>query len=273
MTAYVLRFINLLRKRTSINNGLELTASGVKAAETLWIKDVQSATCSKDLECLLTPNCTLTPYVKQFNLFLDEQSVIRCKGRLDNSELDGACKTPILLPSRHRLTELIIQDCHERVLHSGLSTTLATTRERFWIVKGRQTVKRILKSCVICRKLEGTSYKSPQAPWWGGFWERMVQSAKRSLRKSIGRTTLTYDQLNTLLTEIETVINARPPTYLNDDQDGTSFTLSPSHLINGRRITNTPNSAHFDVVSTYQTRVFNQIRYTNIRSPGVYFPG
>jgi len=31
----------------------------------------------------------------------------------------------------------------------------------------------------------------------------MVQSVKRSLRKSVGRSTLCFDQLNTLLVEIE----------------------------------------------------------------------
>ena len=47
------------------------------------------------------------------------------------------------------------------------------------------------------------------------------------------------------------MINARPLTYVEDDQDGLSYTLSPSHLINGRRITNTPNSEHLAIVSTH----------------------
>ena len=25
-----------------------------------------------------------------------------------------------------------------------------------------------------------------KAPWWGGYWERMVQSIKRCLKKTIG---------------------------------------------------------------------------------------
>jgi hypothetical protein len=42
-----------------------------------------------------------------------------------------------------------------------------------------------------------------KAPWWGGFWERLVKSIKRPLKKVIGRTSLTYDQLQTLIVEIE----------------------------------------------------------------------
>ena len=44
-----------------------------------------------------------------------------------------------------------------------------------------------------------------KAPWWGGFWERMVQGVKQCLRKTIGYNRLTFDQLNTLLVEIEAI--------------------------------------------------------------------
>lgn len=40
-----------------------------------------------------------------------------------------------------------------------------------------------------------------KAPWWGGIFERMIKSAKRCLRKAIGRNILTYDELLTLLIE------------------------------------------------------------------------
>ena len=45
-----------------------------------------------------------------------------------------------------------------------------------------------------------------KAPWWGGFWERLIQSVKRPLRRVIGRANLTYDELQTLVVEIEGLI-------------------------------------------------------------------
>ena len=81
-----------------------------------------------------------------------------------------------------------------------------------------------------------------RAPWWGGFWEQMVQLVKRCLRKAIGRSTLNYDQLNTVLVEVEAIVNSRPLTYVYDDVEGVSYSISPSHLLYGRRIISLPNS-------------------------------
>ena len=85
-----------------------------------------------------------------------------------------------------------------------------------------------------------------RAPWWGGFWERMVKTVKQSLKKAIGRTTLTYDELNMILIELESIVNTRPITYVYDDNESVSYPLTPSDLIYGRKIT----SSHFEVVST-----------------------
>ena len=52
--------------------------------------------------------------------------------------------------------------------------------------------------------------------------------------------------------EIVSVVNSKPFTYVYD-VSGVTYTLSPSHLIYERRITNTPNRSHFEVISTNDT--------------------
>ena len=62
----------------------------------------------------------------------------------------------------------------------------------------------------------------------------MVQSVKRALRKILRRTSATYDELLTVVIEIESVINSRPICYLYSDD--IEEVLTPSHLLTGRRL-------------------------------------
>ena len=77
-----------------------------------------------------------------------------------------------------------------------------------------------------------------RAPWWGGFFERMIQNAKRCLRKTLANAKLDYDELHTLLVEVEGTLNSRPLTYLSSDD--VEEPLTPFHLIYGRGIISLP---------------------------------
>ncbi|XP_057366181.1 uncharacterized protein LOC130687038 [Daphnia carinata] len=72
------------------------------------------------------------------------------------------------------------------------------------------------------------------APWWGGFWERMVRSVKEPLRKVLGKMKVNYDQLHTILVEIEAIVNSRPLTYVSGDAQSFEV-LSPQKLLTGRQ--------------------------------------
>ena len=76
-----------------------------------------------------------------------------------------------------------------------------------------------------------------RAPWWGGIFERLVRSTKRCLRKAIGKRRLTFEELVTVLDQIEAVLNSRPITYVYENDVETP--LTPSHLFCGRRLLDT----------------------------------
>lgn len=80
----------------------------------------------------------------------------------------------------------------------------------------------------------------PRAPWWGGFWERMVRSVKTPLRKILGRTCLSYEEMETVLIEIEAIVNSRPLTYLDDDINE-ALPLTPAHFLVRKRLTSLPD--------------------------------
>ena len=77
-----------------------------------------------------------------------------------------------------------------------------------------------------------------RAPWWGGFFERMVGSVKRCLQKVIGNARLTFDELLTVLVEVEGTLSSRPLTYEYNNPEGE--VLTPAHLIYGRRLQSLP---------------------------------
>ncbi|GFY63697.1 integrase catalytic domain-containing protein [Trichonephila inaurata madagascariensis] len=47
----------------------------------------------------------------------------------------------------------------------------------------------------------------PTAAWWGGWCVRLVCIVKESLRRTLGKCTLTYEELNTILCDFEWIIN------------------------------------------------------------------
>ncbi|KRY40569.1 hypothetical protein T01_12309 [Trichinella spiralis] len=72
-----------------------------------------------------------------------------------------------------------------------------------------------------------------RAPWMGGYWERLVRSIKESLRKILGKALLDEEELRTTLCEVEASLNARPLTFVGDE-DHERHPLSPFQLLTGR---------------------------------------
>ena len=72
--------------------------------------------------------------------------------------------------------------------------------------------------------------------WQGDFWERLVKDVKRCLKKTIGRASLTFDEMTMLVVEIEATLNNRSLMYMYDDSEGIDQPLIPADLIYGQRI-------------------------------------
>eukprot|EP00794_Sanderia_malayensis_P015494 gene15494-biopygen11958 len=292
---------------------------------------------------------------------------------MNNANIPYESKRPILLPAKSKLSELIVKECHSKVMHNGVNDTLNLVREKYWVIRGREVTKKLIRNCTLCKKFEGRPFKtkfstdlpefrvddgppfknvgvdfagplivenkgemkcyvclftcaatravhlelvesldveafirafrrftsrrglphlmisdnaktykaaakeirklkrSPRlseylennqitwkfiielVPWQGGMWERLIRSVKRCLNKVIGQANLTYYELSTLVTEVESVINARPLTYIADDTDGITYALTPSQLINGRNLQCLPSEITTEILSTYES--------------------
>ena len=114
-------------------------------------------------------------------------------------------------------------------------------------------LKKVLSHEEVAQHLSGVKvewiFNIERAPWWGGVFERMVQSTKRCLRKMCGQAKLSYDEVLTALTEVEMIVNSRPISYISpDDLDEP---LTPSHLLMGRRVLSLPDNLYYDREGDY----------------------
>ena len=73
----------------------------------------------------------------------------------------------------------------------------------------------------------------------GGLWERSIQSLKYHLRRTVGSNILTFEELLTLLTQIEAILNSRPITPVSNDATDLSC-LTPGHFLVGAPLTSLP---------------------------------
>ena len=151
VTTHVLMFIMRLRRPTEPPTELSLYLRG----EVLWILEAQS---------LLLRDKRMKEWKRQFGLFQDSDGIWRCGGRLTNANLPYNTKHPILLPSNHTFTTLIVKWAHNRVLHNGMKETLVELRTKYWVLRGRAFVKKIIHRCVVCRKFEAPHYRVPPPP-------------------------------------------------------------------------------------------------------------
>ena len=72
----------------------------------------------------------------------------------------------------------------------------------------------------------------PRAPHFGGLWEADVKSAKQLLLWTVGSLVLCSEDLQTVLAEVEAILNSRPIAALsNDPSDGEA--LTPGHFLIG----------------------------------------
>ena len=83
-----------------------------------------------------------------------------------------------------------------------------------------------------------------------------MKSTKRCLKTTIGKATLTHDELVTITIEVEMILNSRPHSYMFTED--IKEPLTPSHLLIGRRDLSLPNAAaRTEEFDTSPTLLFN----------------
>ncbi|UYV60816.1 hypothetical protein LAZ67_1002421 [Cordylochernes scorpioides] len=232
----------MLRFKPSEYKGYIISQEELDSAEKSLVKIIQSE--------------SIDPKMKQLHAFQDKEGLWRVKTRIVNRNDDELFRLPILIPTNHPVTELIVKSVHEKMYHCGAQTLRSVLREKFWIPKARAVhlelvtslstealvgaVERFVarRGCPaviysdngtnlvglrneLYRVNFGVKWKlnPPAAPWWGGWIEKIVGLTKKLLRRLLGKRVVNYEEMVTILENCERVINARPLTYIAEDND------------------------------------------------------
>ncbi|XP_064473912.1 uncharacterized protein LOC135388341 [Ornithodoros turicata] len=383
VTAWIIRFTKNSRGIGRING--PLSASEIQQAERYWVRQEQESAFADEISALGSNNALKrTSKLKDLRPFIDDDGILRLGGRMGGSRQTFSECHPIILPTHSHYARLLILQSHRQVFHCGVRDTLVQLRERFWILRARQQVKRILRGCVTCRRndarhltqpdgqlppdrvtmshpfeVTGIDFAGPvmlkrrrnyhkgyivlftcavtravhlelcedmsaikflqafrrftarrgicqtiysdnaltfkkvareirdiqriltdplvqdyssrngirwkfipeRAPWWGGFYERLIRSVKSALRKTLSRNVVDFIEMQTLLAEVEAMMNSRPITFVyNENSEPTP--LTPATMIMGRRLLAPPSTESTTSRNTIHDASSTKIRET-----------
>lgn len=93
--------------------------------------------------------------------FLDNNQFLRVGGRLELSSLNQNIKHPLLLSSKHPLTNILFIAKHLELLHAGPQLLLSNIRQSIWVIGGRNLAKKTVHECIKCFKFKPKFATSP----------------------------------------------------------------------------------------------------------------
>ncbi|CAL8083424.1 unnamed protein product [Orchesella dallaii] len=321
---WVRRFLhNKFVKNTEQRRRGPLVKSELQRAEMILIREIQRETFPDEERDKL----------KGLEVIEDDWGILRVKTRLTCRDDPINFKYPMILPKRGNAVEQLIREAHQNYCQAGAGFLVTKLRQKYWILKARHTVKRVISKCPRCRRYSakpvipeaaplpldrvknaevfevvgvdlagplvlknggnvwiviftcavyravhfelvksistrafiialerfvekfrrpsiiysdnGTNFRGADnlfrkidwnmlekeentskitwkfnpvtSSWWGGWWERLIRTAKDLLRKTVGKQSLSFVELNVLLISIAEVMNGRPLTYVSEN--------------------------------------------------------
>lgn len=130
VVAYCLRFS---AKCKGIKYDNTLTVEELDQAEVIILKLTQKEVFSSEITHI-SRGSPLHPKSKLLSLkpILDPHGIIRVGDRLRYADIPYNHRHPIILPARHHITTLILNEEHQRLLHCGSEHLLSSVRLKYW---------------------------------------------------------------------------------------------------------------------------------------------
>ena len=164
---------------------LSLTLNDLEGAEKLLVKALQSCHFEKEIVTsmklgIFTPTSYNELKNKKSKLialspFLDSEGILRVGGRLGKaSTLPYDYRHPIIIPDvTNELTKALVNHYHHKNLHCSATETFYILRMKYFLLGGREGVRKVVGRCVPCQKTS----KRPEIQKMGDLPESRLQMA------------------------------------------------------------------------------------------------
>ena len=132
----------------------------IKAAQMIAFPDIFKY-FDTDAPVIEVPNL-----VRQLNIYKDKYGMLRVCSKFERFKKDSnICYFPLLLPRDSRITELVILDLHVKFFYAGLYALLNEISKRFYIPRYFSVTKKVLNTCIVCRKMNARTIKLSQSSY------------------------------------------------------------------------------------------------------------
>ncbi|XP_058817596.1 uncharacterized protein LOC131680897 [Topomyia yanbarensis] len=144
-------------------------------------------------------------------------------------------------------TAKFLQALRRFVSRRGLCSDLHSDNGRNFVGAAnelRQLVRATEHQQAIAQECSSTGirwhFNPPKASHFGGLWEAAIYSAQKHFVRVLGTHNLPFDEMETLLAQIECCLNSRPIVPLSDDP--TDYEpLTPGHFLTGSALKAVPD--------------------------------
>ena len=166
VTAWVYRFLeNCKTKETKRTGPLEFDE--ILDAQTTHTRKAQIDSFPDEIsELIAKKRVKSNSKIAVLYPSLDQDRIIRANSRIKNADfLNYNTKYPIILPKNHKITELIVKDCHEDGNHErGTNGTLADLSIKYWLIAGREQIRSWESRCNECKRRKAKAASQIMSP-------------------------------------------------------------------------------------------------------------
>ncbi|XP_065082817.1 uncharacterized protein LOC135705157 [Ochlerotatus camptorhynchus] len=152
--AYVHRAVTVLKKRIPAEGrGSVLQRNEIQEAEYTVLRQAQAEAYPDELASLVKQGTIAkSSTLYQLTPFLDDHGIIRMGSRIAAApEASYSTKYPVILPKKHHVTTLLIDNFHRRFLHANHETVHNEMRQQYYISGLRTLIRKVSRGCQLCK--------------------------------------------------------------------------------------------------------------------------